>query len=252
MRRARTASYHALADRQHSFFSIADGICAESTKSGRPHFSSMIAAGLTVAEDRGFEEERVNPYVAFGLVMCGITILALIGTAYMAVFFNRRAKADLEEAFGPLSQVIHGTADVEEAVVSGKYGGHIAEGRIAVLPGGMGRVFHVSVVDGAGGVPWTWTVSRSKEPGGPDSFDLEGGNEELRTALLPAIQKMAVDRTLVEAWFKVDYQPESGLVRLARPMKTRRDLPTAESFTGYLDDLVVVAASNRAVQYRES
>jgi hypothetical protein len=194
----------------------------------------------------------VNPYVSVGLVMCLISIIALAATSYMAVFFNRRAKADLAAALEPLTVVVDGSANIEEAVVTGRYNVHIAEGRVAQMPGGMGRVFNASVVDGAGGEKWTWTISRSKEPGGPSSYDFEGPDERLEAQLQGPVHDLAADNTLADAWFKIDYDPAAGTIRLTRPMKTRRDIPEAEPFRRYLTSLVQIADANRAVQYHET
>ena len=191
----------------------------------------------------------MNPYLSVSIAMCVIVLLALAGTAYMAVFFNRRAKADLEAALVPLSEVIGGETNVEEAFVNGRFSGHIAEGRVAQLAGGMGRVFHTSVIDGAGGGKWTWTVSRSKESGGPDTFDYEGPVGDVRTRLLPAVQVVAAEPSLAGGWLRVEYDPGPGHVRLTKSMRTRRDLPTADAFRRYLERLVTVADENRAVQH---
>jgi hypothetical protein len=193
----------------------------------------------------------VNPYISVSIAMCVIVLLALAGTAYMAVFFNRRAKADLATALRPMAEVVNGSPNVEDAVVSGRFAGHLAEGRIAQLAGGMGRVFHTSVIDGAGGDKWTWTVSRSKEPGESDTLDFEGAAAELREKLRPAIESLARERTLAGAWLKVEYDPGPGYVRLTRPMRTRRDLPDAVAFRVYLERLVAIADENRAVQHPE-
>jgi hypothetical protein len=193
----------------------------------------------------------VNPYVSVSIAMCVIVILALVATSYMAVFFNRRAKADLDAALRPMAEVVDGTANVEEAVVDGRVAGHLAEGRVAQLAGGMGRVFHASVIDGAGGGKWIWTVSRAKESGEPDAFDFEGPQGDLKTRLLPAVESLASERSLAGAWLKVEYDPGAGYVRLTRPMRTRRDLPDAEAFRAYLERLVTIADENRAVQHSE-
>lgn len=194
----------------------------------------------------------MNPYVSVSLAMCVIVILALTATAYMAVFFNRRAKADLEAALVPLATAIDGAANVEDAVVNGRVAGHLAEGRVAQLAGGMGRVFHASVIDGAGGARWIWTVSRAKEPGDLDSYDFEGPPGELKGRLLPAVESLARERSVAGAWLKVEYDPAPGHVRLTRPMRTRRDLPDAEAFRTYLERLVAIADENRAVPHPES
>jgi hypothetical protein len=181
--------------------------------------------------------------------MCVIVLLALVGTAYMAVFFNRRAKSDLQAALQPLSEVIEGETNLEEAVVNGRYAGHLAEGRVAQLSGGMGRVFHTSVIDGAGGGKWTWTVSRSKEPGGSDTHDFEGPEGELKPRLLPLVEVVASEPSLAGGWFRVEYDPGPGHVRLTKSMRTRRDLPDAMAFRNYLERLVTIADENRAVQH---
>jgi hypothetical protein len=191
----------------------------------------------------------VNPYVSFGLAMCIIIVLALAGTAYMAVYFNRRAKADLAAALGPLAEIIGGTADVEEARVTGRYRGHIAEGRVRQTPGGMGRVFQALVIDGAGGSTWTWTMTRSREPGGKDSATFEGASQELQDRLASVLQELAAHPSLAQTWLKVEYDPAPGHIMLTKPMRTRRDLPSADSFRAYLDALVAIADANRAVQH---
>jgi hypothetical protein len=194
----------------------------------------------------------VNPYVSTALAMCLIVAIALAATAYMAVFFNRRAKADLAAALDPLREVVGGEVNLEDAVVSGRYSGHIAEGRVAQLAGGMGRVFHSLVIDGAGGEKWSWTVSRSKQLGGPDDVAFDGPAGTLPDQLQPLVRRLAADRTLAGAWMRVQYDPGPGYVRLTRPMRTRRDLPGADAFRRYLDELVAIADANRGVQFRET
>jgi hypothetical protein len=194
----------------------------------------------------------VNPYVSATIAMCVIVAIALAATAYMAVYFNRRAKADLAAALEPLRQVVAGEAMLDDAVVTGRFTGHIAEGKVAQLPGGMGRVFHSLVIDGAGGEKWSWTVSRSKQSGGPDDFAFEGPPGQLPNLLRPLIQRLAADRTLAGAWMRVEYDPGPGYVRLTKPMRTRRDLPGEGAFRRYLEELVAIADANRAVQYRDT
>lgn len=190
----------------------------------------------------------MNPYLSFGIAMCGVVLIALAGTAYMAVYFNRRAKKDLAAALQPLADAIGGEADLEEAVVSGRFDGHLAEGKIVVLPGGMGRVFSIGLVDGAGGSPWTWTLSRSREPGVPPTGAFEPHPGEIATAIEPALQPLVEDPSLANGWFRVAYDPGAGQVVLTRPMKTRRDLPDGEMFQHFLDELKRIADQNRAIQ----
>ena len=40
----------------------------------------------------------MNPYLSFAIAMCAVVIIALAGTAYLSVYFNRRAKGDMERA----------------------------------------------------------------------------------------------------------------------------------------------------------
>lgn len=191
----------------------------------------------------------MNPYVSFALAMCIIIFLALAGTAYMAVYFNRRAKADLAAALAPLAEIVEGTADVEEARVTGRYRGHIAEGRVRQTPGGMGRVFQALVIDGAGGSKWTWTMTRSKNPSGQDTATFEGASPALQDRVAGLLRELAAHPSLAQTWLKVEYDPAPGHILLTKPMRTRRDLPSAASFQAYLEALVGIADANRAVQH---
>ena len=180
--------------------------------------------------------------------MCVILILALAGTSYLAVYFNRKAKEDLEAALTPLAEVIEGEIDLDEATISGRYNSHLTSAKVATLPGGMGRVFLISLIDGAGGDPWQWTLTRSKEAGVPPtgSFDVEPmGLSEVAGSEL---QTMIDDPSLAEAWFRLAYDPAAGHVQLTRPMRNRRDIPSVETFRRLLDSLYGIAGSNRAVQ----
>src|SRR5215218_789343 len=108
----------------------------------------------------------MNPYLSFSIAMCAVVLIALAGTAYLAAYFNRRSKNDMAAALQPLADVIDGEMDVEDGQISGRYQGQLAEGKVATMPGGMSRIFLTSIVEGAGGQPWEWTLTRSKEPGG--------------------------------------------------------------------------------------
>jgi hypothetical protein len=191
----------------------------------------------------------VNPYVSVTIAMCVIVAVALAATAYMAVYFNRRAKADLNGALKPLAEVIAGDVDLDEATVTGRFEGHLSAGKVAQQPGGMGRVFQTLVIDGAGGGKWVWTVSRSKQPGGPEVYDYEGPDGALKAALAEPIRSLAGERSLAASWLRVEYDPAPGHVRLSRPMRTRRDLPGPEAFRSYLQTLVAVADVNRSIQH---
>lgn len=190
----------------------------------------------------------MNPYLAFGLAMCAICVIALAGTSYLAYYFNRRAKDDLEQALTPLAGVLEGTADVEEATVSGRYRGHLSSAKVSMLPGGMGRVFQIALIDGAGGEKWTWTLSRSKEPGAGPTGVFEGEPAGLAAATESTFHALTNDPALIEGWFRLEYDPDVGHIQLTRPMQNRRDIPGVETFSRFLDDLFALADANRRVQ----
>lgn len=190
----------------------------------------------------------MNPYLSFSIAMCAVVIIALAGTAYLAVYFNRRSKNDMAASLAPLAEVIDGTVDVEEGLVAGRYANQIAEGKVSTMPGGMARIFLVSVVESAGGRPWEWTLTRSKEPGGADESrfreEIPGVTDRIEPLLLPLTSNPDLDGI----WFRVEYDPKSGILKLTRPMRVRRDIPGPEAFQRYLDALIAAAAENRAAQ----
>ena len=57
--------------------------------------------------------------------MCLVILIALFGTGYLAVYFTRRAKADLERLLVPLAASIDGESDIDEAEVKGRFNGTI-------------------------------------------------------------------------------------------------------------------------------
>jgi hypothetical protein len=191
----------------------------------------------------------VNPYLATAIAMCVIVLLSLAGTAYLAAAFNRRAKSDLLSRLEPLAAAIDGEADVEEARIEGRYRGQIAIGRVANAPGGFGRLFHVELVDSAGGVPWEWSsLPDKKGPGLTRAFE---GNLEVKERLLSSIdfEEAATvvpdDRT---QRFGFLYDPAAGMIRLTREMRTRLDIPDAEMFTRQLETLQRIGEANRRAQ----
>src|SRR5680860_1234715 len=150
--------------------------------------------------------------------MCGVIFLSLAATAYMAVYFTRKAKADLERALMPLAGVIDGTANVEEAFVEGRFNGKLAFGRMAHAEGGPVRVFQTQLIDAAGGDKWLFVAYPEK------------GTTEFRPHDSPMFQDLPMLRREglatalgVEAeWFQIDYSAEGGYVRLSVPMATRK------------------------------
>jgi hypothetical protein len=190
----------------------------------------------------------MNPYLSFSIAMCAVVIVALAGTAYLAAYFNRRSKNDMELALQPLADVIDGEMEVDEGHIRGRYEGQLAEGKVATMPGGMSRVFLTSIVEGAGGQPWEWTLTRSKEAGGPDESKFTSDTPEVSDRLEPILMRLKDDPDLAGIWFRVEYDPTSGILKMTRPMRVRRDIPGAEAYRRFLDVLIAAAAENRAVQ----
>ncbi|MDQ4043913.1 MAG: hypothetical protein M3173_00485 [Chloroflexota bacterium] len=188
----------------------------------------------------------VDAYLLTGLAMCAVLLVALAGTAYLAVFFNRRAKEDLTAAFTPLAERVDGTFDLDNAEIRGTYQGYPVFARMANASEGPGRVFQVDVLDAAGGEPWRYTSNPStkREPERTVEF---AGDDEIRRIVEPAIETEArrfldpdTDR------FRVEYLPREGFVRLVRAMQSRRDIPDAGTLASELDMLTGVAGRNRA------
>lgn len=189
----------------------------------------------------------VNPYLATAIAMCVIVLLSLAGTAYLAAVFNRRAKSDLRERLEPLAAAIDGAADVEEARVEGRYRGQIAIARVANAPGGFGRLFHVELVDAAGGEGWEWSSLPDKKlPEPVRSFE---GDPALYERLeIDFAAEAAVVPDDHGQRFGFLYDPAAGMIRLSREMRTRLDIPDAESFTRQLETLYRLGEANRRAQ----
>jgi hypothetical protein len=189
----------------------------------------------------------VNPYLATAIAMCVIVLLSAAATGYLAVVFNRRAKADLGERLEPLAAAIDGTADVEDAHVEGRYRGQIAIGRVANAPGGFGRLFHVELVDSAGGEGWEWSSLPQKQR--PEPVRTFEGDPALRERLGIDFDAMAAvvpeDR---RQRFGFLYDPAAGMVRLTREMRSRLDIPAAGTFLHQLEALREIGEANRRAQ----
>jgi hypothetical protein len=191
----------------------------------------------------------VNPYLATTIAMCVIVLLSLAGTAYLAAVFNRRAKADLQTRLEPLAAAIDGVADVEEARVEGRFQGQIAIGRVANAPGGFGRLFHVELVDSAGGVPWEWSSLPDKKGSGlTRTFE---GNPAVKERLLSWIDFEEAATVVPDdraQRFGFLYDPAAGMIRLTREMRTRLDIPDAEMFIRQIEALQRMGEANRHAQ----
>jgi hypothetical protein len=190
----------------------------------------------------------LNPYLSFGIAMCGVVGLSLFFTAYLAVMFNRRAKADLLATLTPLSELIEGSVDLENATTTGRYRGHLTEGKAANSPDGPGKVFYASIIDGAGGAAWVYTIRKPKTAESPIEMKFEGAGDATAAAIEAMVDEAARPMLTMPGWLRVEYDPAPGHVRLSRPMVTRRDIPSVEQFQRQLDLLVEIAASNRKLQ----
>lgn len=193
----------------------------------------------------------MNPYVLTGLAMCVIVFLALAATAYLAVFFNRRAKADLQAALDPLAELVHGTVDLESATVTGTFDGQIVAARMANAEGGVGRVFQTELVDPSGGIGWVYTSSPPREKDNEPRIEFDSDMPAIRERL--SLLDTALPEKVVDARrerFRLSYDPEAGYLRLVKGMKTRRDIPDAEHLRAQLAFLEHLGDENRAVQER--
>jgi hypothetical protein len=196
----------------------------------------------------------VNPYVSFALAMCAIVFLALFATSYMAVYFNRRAKADLLSALTPLALELNGQVEIDEATAAGVFRGHLSSGKVANIGRGPGRVFETRLVDGAGGNRWKWTATWPKI--GLDSSATETSFESADASLELALSSINTELTgeLLKApgWLQFQYDPEAGNIMMTTPMRTRRDIPTQPVFHDWLEALYRLADVNRSAQARGS
>jgi hypothetical protein len=184
--------------------------------------------------------------------MCLVVGIAMLFTAYLAVMFNRRAKADMLATLTPLSEILDGTVDLEEAKAVGRYQGHIAEGRAANSPDGPGKVFYTSVIDGAGGQKWTFTIRKPTEPTAEPETKFDGPADAVGEQLHNAVDGFVRPLMTVPSWLRIEYDPAPGYVRLSRQMVTRRDIPSPDAFQRQLDLVVTIAARNRELQQPSS
>lgn len=193
----------------------------------------------------------MNPYLLTGLAMCAIVIIALIGTSYLAVYFTRRAKADLERLMAPLAELLNGETDIEEAEVKGTWRGNMAIARMANAAAGTVRVFQIDMIDAAGGDGWTYVYSRPRKDHPEPEIDFRSTNQEIRAAPasldVPRLEPLEPDE---REWLQLEYNPEAGHVRLARPMRGRNEIPSPQRFEVDLNYLTQLCDENRTLQER--
>ncbi len=191
----------------------------------------------------------MNPYLAASVAMCAILALSLGGTAYLAVYFNRRAKGDLEDKLRPLADAVHGTVDIERALVEGRHDGDLVFGRVETGAGGIGRVFHVDRIDAAGGERWEWSSLPSRKERQTTAVAFESRDPSLAARLdldWSSLSTAVADAS--QTRFGFIYDPIAGHVRLTRAMSSRNDIPDAARFLAQLDVLGTIARANRRVQ----
>lgn len=181
--------------------------------------------------------------------MCGVVLVALVGTSYLAVYFTRRAKADLEGLLTPLAGMIDGELNLEDAEIKGKYEGHLVSARMANAAAGTVRLFQVDLIDPAGGEGWNYVYVRPRKEETVPRIEFESRHMDIRNAL-QHLQENALEVLSPNAadWLQIEYSPEAGYVRMARPMKGRNDIPTTERLETDLRYLVKLAQENRLLQ----
>jgi hypothetical protein len=186
--------------------------------------------------------------------MCAIVFLALFATSYMAVYFNRRAKADLLTALTPLALELSGQVEIDEATASGMFRGHLSSGKVTNVGRGPGRVFETRLIDGAGGNPWKWTATWPKIGLDASAIETNFESEEasLEPALAPASKELTGELLKAPGWLQFQYDPEAGTVMMTTPMRTRRDIPPQPVFHEWLEALYRLADANRSAQARGS
>ena len=183
--------------------------------------------------------------------MCMVILIALVGTGYLAVYFTRRAKADVARLLTPLAEFIDGVADVEEAQVEGKWNGTLAQGRMASAAAGTVRLWQTDVIDAAAGEGWNYVYSRPNPKKKPTDLDVEivTGSQPIRDWLQTwTVDDLAPIRPNETDWVQVEYSPAAAYIRIARPMHGRNDIPTPDLFAQDLAFAESVGSRNRILQ----
>lgn len=193
----------------------------------------------------------MNPYVLTGLVMCVVIIIALIGTSYLAVYFTRRAKADLERLMAPLAELLEGETDIDEAEVRGKWRGNMVVARMANAAAGTVRIFQTDMIDAAGGEGWNFVYSRPRKDHPEPEIDFQSADRAIRTALASLdISRLDPLEPNEREWLQLEYRADAGYMRLARPMHGRNEIPSPQRFEVDLNYLAQLCDENRALQER--
>lgn len=217
---------------------------------GRYNQGRCAARSAWIAPRTEQVDGSVQAYVLTGLAMCLILVVSLVATAYLAVYFNRRAKADLEAALSPLAAAIDGAVNLDEAEVTGAWQSWPVYARMANANEGPGRVFQVDIVDAAGGASWQYTSNppTSRQPERKVEFS---GQDSVRALIEPIIDRDVVAVLDPESErYRVEYLVEQGFVRMTRAMRTRRDIPSVDTFQSVVTLLTRIATANR--EYMES
>lgn len=181
--------------------------------------------------------------------MCLVVVLSIAATAYLAVFFNRRAKADLTLALTPLAELVDGEMDLEEAEVLGRFDGEHVKARMANASEGPGRVWQAELLDAAGGLGWEYTSSLPKGEETVARVEFECTNPDM-LQFLPSLDPSDVTGVAnpLHERFRLEYNPESGFLRYIVPMVNRRDIPDVDKLRMQLTFLVRLAKENRTAQ----
>lgn len=183
--------------------------------------------------------------------MCLVILVALVGTGYLAVYFTRRAKADVERLLLPLAERIDGEADVEEAQVEGRWNRTLAQGRMASAAAGTVRLWQTDLIDSAAGMGWNFVYSRpNPKKKNPDAeIDIVTESEPVRTWLESwTVDDLEPIRPNETDWVQVEYSPNAGYIRIARPMHGRNDIPAPEAFVADLEFAEQIGNCNRTMQ----
>jgi len=183
--------------------------------------------------------------------MCLVILVALVGTGYLAVYFTRRAKADLERLLVPLAERIDGEADVEEAQVEGRWNRTLVQGRMARAAAGTVTLWQTDLIDAAAGVGWNFVYSRpNPKKKNPDAeIDIVTESAPIRSWLESwRVEDLEPIRPQETDWVQVEYSPTAGYIRIARPMHGRNDIPSPEAFVADLEFAEGIGNRNRAMQ----